>query len=76
MPTAEPDRPTLTADDIAADLRIPRRTVLEMAQTRELPMFKVRRSWRISPDTYDDWKRAREASLIVPRPRIRRRGHR
>ena len=71
----DPDRPTtLTLDEVADDLRIPRRTVLSMAQTRELPMFKVRRAWRINADTFEDWKRAREAALIIPRGPQRRPG--
>lgn len=71
-PTHPPS--VLTLDDVAADLHIPRRTVMSMAQTRELPMFKVRRAWRINADTFEDWKRARESALIVPRGPQRRPG--
>jgi len=74
-PMPEPARPdVLTADEVAEALRVPRRAVLSMARTRELPMFKVRRAWRINADTFDDWKRAREAALIVPRGPQRRPG--
>jgi len=70
------DPEVLTIDEVAEHLRVPRRTVLSMAQTRELPMFKVRRSWRISADTFDDWLRAREASVLVTHRPARRAGGR
>jgi excisionase family DNA binding protein len=71
----EPASPSvLTAEDVAEALRVPRRAVLAMARTRELPMFKVRRNWRINVDTFEDWKRARESALIVPRAPQRRPG--
>jgi hypothetical protein len=34
----------------------------------------VRRNWRINVDTFEDWKRARESALIVPRAPQRRPG--
>jgi excisionase family DNA binding protein len=68
----EPWPNILTLDEVAADLRVPRRTVMDMAQRRELPMFKIRRTWRIHSDTYEEWKRAREAALMIPRTPPRR----
>jgi excisionase family DNA binding protein len=47
---------TLTVADIANDLRVSQRTVMLMAQSQELPMFKVRNRWRISRSTYQEWK--------------------
>ena len=43
MAEAEPQ--TLTVEDVANDLRVSKRTVMLMAQSQELPMFKVRNRW-------------------------------
>jgi excisionase family DNA binding protein len=74
-PVVTPESPTvLTTDEVAAELRVPRRQVMSMARTRELPMFKVRREWRITRETLDEWTRAREAALVLPRTPARRPG--
>ncbi len=52
---------TLTVDDVAELLHMPRRTVLVMASRREIPMFKLAGTWRISADTFSEWLRDREA---------------
>jgi excisionase family DNA binding protein len=60
----------LTVEDVANDLRVSKRTVMLMAQSQELPMFKVRNRWRISRSTYLDWKNHEEQAF---RPGRRRR---
>ena len=59
MAAEEPQ--TLTVEDIANDLRVSKRTVMLMAQSQELPMFKVRNRWRISRSTYLEWRDHEEA---------------
>lgn len=68
MAAEEPQ--TLTVADIANDLRISQRTVMLMAQSQELPMFKVRNRWRISRTTYLEWRDREEQRY---RPGRRRR---
>ena len=41
--------------DVAALLKVGEKTVYTMAQTRELPAFKVRGQWRFSRKDIDAW---------------------
>jgi excisionase family DNA binding protein len=45
----------LTIKDIAALLKVGEKTVYTMAQSGELPGFKVRGQWRFSRKDIDDW---------------------
>lgn len=41
--------------DVAALLRVGEKTVYSMAQSGELPAFKVRGQWRFSKKDMDEW---------------------
>lgn len=45
----------LTIRDVAALLKVGEKTVYSMAQTGELPAFKVRGQWRFSRKDIDAW---------------------
>ncbi len=45
----------LKLKDVAALLKVGEKTVYSMAQTRELPAFKVRGQWRFSRKDIDAW---------------------
>ena len=45
----------LKIKDIAALLKIGEKTVYSMAQSGELPAFKVRGQWRFSKKDIDEW---------------------
>lgn len=45
----------LKLKDVAALLRVGEKTVYSMAQTGELPAFKVRGQWRFSRKDIDAW---------------------
>ncbi len=45
----------LRLKDVAALLRVGEKTVYSMAQTGELPAFKVRGQWRFSRKDIDAW---------------------
>src|SRR4029077_8647598 len=57
----------LNADDVARELQQKRDTILRWARDGELPMYKVGRTCLINPDTFDQWKRARQVGLAVTR---------
>jgi excisionase family DNA binding protein len=57
----------LTADEVALELHHSRASVLRWARSGQLPMYKVGRTWLINPETFDDWKRARQVGLAVTR---------
>jgi excisionase family DNA binding protein len=57
----------LNADDVARELQHSRAVILRWARTGEIPMYKVGRRWLINPDTFDQWKRARQVGLAVTR---------
>lgn len=59
--------PPLNADDVARELQHSRAVILRWARTGQLPMYKVGRRWLINPDTFEQWKRAREVGLSVTR---------
>lgn len=59
--------PPLTADDVARELHHSRDVILRWARTGELPMYKAGRVWLINPETFDQWKRARQVGLAVSR---------
>ena len=50
----------LKLKDVAALLKVGEKTVYSMAQTGELPAFKVRGQWRFSRKDIDAWDRATE----------------
>lgn len=45
----------LKLKDVAAFLKVGEKTVYSMAQTGELPAFKVRGQWRFSRKDIDTW---------------------
>jgi excisionase family DNA binding protein len=45
----------LKLKDVAALLKVGKKTVYSMAQTGELPAFKVRGQWRFSRKDIDAW---------------------
>lgn len=45
----------LKLKDVAALFKVGEKTVYSMAQTRELPAFKVRGQWRFSRKDIDAW---------------------
>ena len=45
----------LKLKDIAALLKVGEKTIYSMAQTGELPAFKVRGQWRFSRNDIDAW---------------------
>ena len=45
----------LKLSDVAALLKVGEKTVYSMAQSRELPAFKVRGQWRFSRKDIDAW---------------------
>jgi len=45
----------LKVKDVAALLKVGEKTVYSMAQSGELPGFKVRGQWRFSLNDIDDW---------------------
>jgi len=45
----------LRIKDVAALLKVGEKTIYSMAQTGELPAFKVRGQWRFSRKDIDDW---------------------
>ena len=59
--------PPLTADEVAAQLHHSRAVILRWARQGELPMYKVGRTWLINPDTFEQWKSARQVGLAVTR---------
>ena len=50
-----PNEEILKLRDIAALLKVGEKTVYSMAQTGELPAFKVRGQWRFSRKDIDAW---------------------
>lgn len=46
---------TLKLKDIATLLKVSEKTAYSMAQTRELPAYKVRGQWRFSRKDIDAW---------------------
>lgn len=45
----------LKIKDVAALLKVGEKTIYSMAQSGELPAFKVRGQWRFSRKDIDDW---------------------
>ena len=45
----------LTVRDVATLLKVGQKTVYSMAQTGELPAFKVRGQWRFARNDIDAW---------------------
>lgn len=45
----------LKINDVAALLQLGRKTIYSMAQSGELPAFKVRGQWRFSRQDIDGW---------------------
>lgn len=50
-----PYEEVLKLKDLAALLKVSEKTVYSMAQSRELPAFKVRGQWRFSRKDIDGW---------------------
>ena len=47
--------PILTLPEVAILLKVAEKTVYTMAQTGQLPAFKVRGQWRFKHDDIDQW---------------------
>ncbi|MBD3246469.1 MAG: helix-turn-helix domain-containing protein [Candidatus Omnitrophica bacterium] len=45
----------LTAIDVCKYLRIPRSTLYKLAQTRQIPAFRVGRHWRFKKEKIEEW---------------------
>jgi excisionase family DNA binding protein len=45
----------LTIREVAAILKMAEKTVYSMAQTGELPAFKIRGQWRVRRQDFDAW---------------------
>jgi excisionase family DNA binding protein len=56
---ATTSEPLLTADDVAALLRVPRSTVYELARTRRIPYLKIGRRTLFEPVSLREWIEAR-----------------
>lgn len=54
----------LTADEVAAFLRLPRSTVYKLAQDKIIPGFKIGKHWRFRKDTFHEWLRKQENKNI------------
>jgi excisionase family DNA binding protein len=52
-------RATRMAVEVATLLKVHRSTVYEMAKRRELPGFKIRRTWRFDRAQIAEWMRSR-----------------
>jgi excisionase family DNA binding protein len=53
----------LTTDEVAEELRIPRRQVYELIHREGLPAVRLsHRAYRIVRDEYENWLKARRAS--------------
>jgi excisionase family DNA binding protein len=57
--TAVPD-PVLSAEELAAMLKINPQTVREMARNRELPAIRLSRHWRFRRSSIEAWLAERE----------------
>lgn len=44
-----------TIDELAIYLKLPKRTLYELAQERTIPGHKVGRHWRFHRETIDNW---------------------
>lgn len=47
--------PILTLPEVAVLLKVAEKTVYTMAQTGQIPAFKVRGQWRLKHDDIDRW---------------------
>ena len=56
----------LTAEEVAAYLRLPLSTVYRLAQTRVLPGFKVGKHWRFKQQSINAWIDLQEQNRPVP----------
>ncbi len=54
----------LTADEVAAFLRLPRSTVYKLAQDKIIPGFKIGKHWRFRNDTFHDWLKNQESKNV------------
>lgn len=59
MTDLPPEPSTLTAADVAADLRVSKRTAYDMLRSGAIPAFRVGARWRVDSDEYAAWKRDR-----------------
>lgn len=50
----------LTADEVAAFLRLPRSTVYKLTQERVIPAFKVGKHWRYRSEAIHEWIKKQE----------------
>ena len=58
MPTGA----VFTVDDLAAYLKLPKRTIYKLAQEGKIPGQKVGRHWRFLRETIDAWLRSGDAA--------------
>lgn len=58
----------LTVQEVAAYLRLHAVTVYRMAQSGDLPAFRVGRRWRFKRDQIEEWLADRQASSAVSSP--------
>lgn len=55
----------LKLKDVAALLKVSEKTVYSLAQTAELPAFKIRGQWRFSRKDLDTWIEQQKTKLKV-----------
>lgn len=55
--------PILTLPEVAILLKVAEKTVYTMAQTGQIPAFKVRGQWRFKHDDIDQWIDEQKAAV-------------
>lgn len=55
--------PILTLPEVAVLLKVAEKTVYTMAQSGQLPAFKVRGQWRFKRDDIDQWIDEQKAAV-------------
>lgn len=53
----------LTLDEVAAYLKVGKRTVYRLAAAKKIPAFKVGGTWRFSRDEIDQWIKRQTAEV-------------
>jgi excisionase family DNA binding protein len=54
----------MTADEVAAYLRVNRTMIYRLLKRRELPAFKIGSDFRLRKTDIDEWIREREKALV------------
>ena len=62
----EPDPEIMTADELAAYLKVSRATVYSLFKRRNLPGFRIGTEYRFRRQDIDEWIEAREKAREKP----------